>query len=177
MYNVDKLIQYITPHIRAAMDEAYGHQNTWMIPSNPSMHHPMHYNDPYYAKDFLQQLNIGMCNHHYMDGTSAVVVDYNTATCSLCGKTWECISKESENYIRLVWDIINDAALAKQPKMIVGSRTNAGNAYATLLKYTNDNTPQTLKMLVDARINGSYENDNIIIISIDDGFIITLKNI
>lgn len=153
MYNVDKLIQYIIPHIRAAMDEACEYSNALMILSNPFM-----------------------CSHHNTDGTSAVVVDYNTATCSLCGKTWECISKESENYIRLVWDIINDAALGKQPEMIVGSRTIAGNAYATLLKYTNDNISQTLKMLVDARMNGSYEDDNITVQSIDDEFIITLKN-
>ena len=153
MYDIDKLIQFISPHIRAAMDEACEYSNTLMIPSNPFM-----------------------CNHHNTDGTSAVVVDYNTATCSLCGKTWNCISKECDNYIRLVWDIINDAALCKQPEMIVGSRTNAGNAYATLLKYTNDNISQTLKMLVDARTNGSYEDDNIAIQSIDDEFIITLKN-
>lgn len=177
MYDVYKLIQCIGPHIRAAMEDAYGYQNTWRIPSNPFMYDPMYYNSPYNVENFFRQLNIGMCNHHNMDGTSAAVIEGNTATCSLCGKTWHCISKESECYIRLVWNIVNDCALCKQPELNIGNRMSAGNAYMTVLNHTNENVSQTLKMLVHARMKESYEDDYILIQSIDDEFIITLKKI
>ena len=176
MFDIRNLIQCISPHIRAAMDDAYGYPNTWMIPSNPFMYDPMYYNNPYNVENFFRQLNIGMCNHHNTDGTSAAIIEGNTATCSLCGKTWHCISKESECYIRLVWNIINDHALCKQPELYMGNRMSPGNAYITLLNYTNNNVSQSIEMLAYARMKDFYEDDNIHIQSIDEEFIITLKN-